>query len=195
MGLTYLNDKNWSDITREERFFCAELYSAIKDNEAEFVKWLITLDTMSKVPLNADQEWEIGFEVSFYRDLLHDKDEKVKNEDCKEARKFDFCLFSEDQIVIIEAKAQGQFKPKQYEKFEQDKACVTESIELARGRKSDVKVYIIALATTEYFGNVPVYGKERRVPAVFDGHFSWKDLSGSSFRRDSFLRANKIYKK
>jgi len=44
MGLSYLKNKNWSEITREERYFCAELYFAIKGNETDFVKWLNTFE-------------------------------------------------------------------------------------------------------------------------------------------------------
>lgn len=43
MSFSYLNNKKWSQITRDERFFCAELYFEIKKDPAMFLNWLAKL--------------------------------------------------------------------------------------------------------------------------------------------------------
>ena len=82
MGFDYLDKKNWIDITREERFFCAYLYFDIKKDVNNFINWLNenTLDPKyndKKIHLGLDvkQEWDVGFEVCFYRDYKHQNKE------------------------------------------------------------------------------------------------------------------------
>lgn len=188
MGLSYLNNKNWSEITREERFFCAEFYSAIKNNEAKFVKWLVSLDLMNEVPLNPDQEWEIAFEVSFYSDLFNasPKWKSATEAEFSDHRTFDLCLFSEKQIVIIEAKAHEDFKLNQLSNFEDDKQDVPKAIKSATEIESSIDVYVVALASSRYLNNAS---------EIFDGSFSWKDIYDSFSRKNVFLRADEIYKK
>lgn len=112
MGFDYLDKKNWIDITREERFFCAYLYFDIKKDVNNFINWLNenTLDPKyndKKIHLGLDvkQEWDVGFEVCFYRDYKHQNRESVQK-DYSPKRTFDLCLFSPDTIIIIEAKVQ-----------------------------------------------------------------------------------------
>lgn len=35
MGIKYLNNKYWKDVTREERYFCSELFNYFKYKENE----------------------------------------------------------------------------------------------------------------------------------------------------------------
>ncbi len=56
MGFTYLSNRNWGDITREERFFCMHLYWDVKGREKEFVRWL----NNKQIKLNVEDEWEIS---------------------------------------------------------------------------------------------------------------------------------------
>jgi hypothetical protein len=39
-GFSYLGNKRWNEITRDERYFCAELFFDIKQDVNQFVKWL-----------------------------------------------------------------------------------------------------------------------------------------------------------
>jgi hypothetical protein len=192
MGFSYLKKKNWSDITREELFFCAELYILIKGNETDFVKWLATLDSMVKLRLNPDKNWEVAFEVCFYRDLLKSFGSTAKEKNLSNRRTFDLCLFSYDQIVVIEAKAQSLFERDQIDEFIKDKQDIPRAIKSTSKKK--IKASIVALASSQYFENVQIYGAEKRVPKVFDGYFSWKDIYDSFCRRDVFFRADSIYK-
>ena len=129
MGFSYLDNKNWIDISREERLYCAHLYFQIKGKELQFVKWLNEFKSMY---LTTDCEWEIGYEVCFYRDYLKNVENKSirvenrKYEDStySEKRTFDLCLFSEDTIIIIEAKVKEKFEQKQLDDIKSDKALI-----------------------------------------------------------------------
>jgi len=38
--LKYFGNKSWSDITREERYFCSHLYNSVLGKERDFVQGL-----------------------------------------------------------------------------------------------------------------------------------------------------------
>jgi hypothetical protein len=119
MGFEYFEGKNWIDISREERLYCAHLYFQIRGKELEFVKWL---NENHKMKLPTESEWEIGYEVCLYRDYFKQlRDETIckDNVDYPPKRTFDLCLFSEENIVIIEAKVQQRFDAEQSEVFKQ----------------------------------------------------------------------------
>jgi hypothetical protein len=148
MGFTYLGGMNWEEITREERYFCLHLYNEIKKGgEKDFVKWLLNLkidwnedikiDESSKKAtfkkdwlLNSnDNDWEVGFEVCFYRDIIRrvytdriDDLLTVKNPKgiFSPKRTFDLCLFSSNFMIIIEAKGYGGFDNDQMDVFKED---------------------------------------------------------------------------
>src|SRR5882672_11412807 len=101
MGFTYLGGNNWSDITREERFFCAELYIKIKNSENAFVRWLNAQEKISISGEDCETEWETAFEVCFYRDFPHKFRPEIPDK-YSPKRTFDLCLFSEKNIIIIE---------------------------------------------------------------------------------------------
>jgi len=107
MALSYFgNKKRWENITREERYFCSALFWHVKNNslENQFVECLNEL-TQSKKNDHV-KYWEIGYEVCFYRDYLkaiHNRSTHDTGYSGK--RTYDLCLFSENRIIIIEAKA------------------------------------------------------------------------------------------
>ena len=109
MGFSYLDGKRWAQVTREERFFCAHLFGLL-DEDSEMQKMLSYINDRTGIALPRDVEWELAFEVCFYRDLRHL--EKNKGELHSPKRTFDLCLFSEGAIVILEAKAQQDFEAK-----------------------------------------------------------------------------------
>ena len=116
MGFAYLGGMRWSQISREERLFCAHLYHDIRSThcEKDFVRWLATPETGKKVwtqdsardGLLQDQEWEIGYEVCFYRDLIHSlrsspefsKYAGINPDEYPRKRTFDLCLFSPNAL-------------------------------------------------------------------------------------------------
>lgn len=195
MGFEYLQGKNWKEITRDERYFCAELFFEIKHDTLSFVKWLSEKGVCKISDDEFNNQWEIGFEVCFYRDYIlmfgDDTGEKsISKTSYSPKRTFDLCLFSEKRIIIIEAKAQQGFKTNQNEEFLND---ISQMMGLLKKNSNNFNVSVIALASSIYFENVKKHGNG--LPAVFQGnYFSWKDIYESFSRRSIFEYADKSYK-
>lgn len=199
MGFEYLKGKHWSEVTRDERFFCAELYFCIKQDIRMFIKWLKDNERYPFNDRDLNTKWEIGFEVCFYRDYIQafDSDNsdillkrssdknKVKSKKYSPKRTFDLCLFSESKIVIIEAKAQQGFNAKQNKEFKNDKKDINRLI------GNHIEVGIIALASSIYFNNVNKYGNQ--LPEVFGrNNFSWKEMA-KLYNNKLFIYADRTY--
>jgi hypothetical protein len=106
MGFQYLGGKTWLEVTREERLFCSFLYWDISGNGRAFVEWL---NQNSQLRLEPDADWEAGYEVCFYRDFFRFKGVSARGRGFSPKRTFDLCLFSEDCIIIFEAKVHQGF--------------------------------------------------------------------------------------
>ncbi len=106
----YLGGKNWNDITRDERTFCAHVYEAFRHSPDQLIE-IITSSNHNPAnfpsisELSKQKDWSLHYEVCFYRDLLKSKGEGVKLTVYPDKRTWDLALFSEDSIIIIEAKA------------------------------------------------------------------------------------------
>lgn len=176
MGFTYLKGRLWSQVTREERFFCQCLYQHINaETPARFVEFLRS-DHRLDVP--AEGEWEAGFEVCFYRDLwqLHGREGRLYSP----KRTFDLCLFHERAIVIIEAKAAEGFDPGQNASFVRDIGEVARLTQI-----NNVK--LVGLCSSKYVG-------ERGRDAGFTGPIlRWRDLAHHYGEDEILLRADEIY--
>lgn len=111
-GWPYLDRNRWADISREERFFCAHLYALSYKSPRALVAAInkANVDVAGWEPLQETHDWEVGFEVCFFRDLRHSKLLRRKLENVSLKRTFDLALFSERRIVLIEAKAQQGFE-------------------------------------------------------------------------------------
>ena len=183
-GLQYFGNKSWAEITREERYFCSYLYHSIIGKEKEFVKWL---NANTKLQLNESVNWELGFEVCFYRDYLKLLKKSVKTyrysakRPFPQKRTFDLCLFSNDHIIIIEAKAQQKLNKKQLDHLQEDKKMVKE---LIRRNKAIVKVDAILLHSKDDSF------EDKRFESIY-----WKDLSDfDSSNKSLYMRADRLYK-
>ena len=101
-GLQYFKNTSWADITREERYFCAELFFDIKKSPKQFVEFL---NKKLEMNFDIDQHWEIGYEVCLYRDYLFSIGEpvrpKYKEQKYPQKRTFDLCLFSDTNLSLI----------------------------------------------------------------------------------------------
>lgn len=184
MGFSYLEGRNWLDVTREERLFCSYLYWDIKDKEKDFILWL---NENTDLELRVDDNWEVGYEVCFYRDLQKLKEESIRSAKYSPKRTFDLCLFSEDTIVIIEAKAQQGFDGSQVEVFQQDRD------DLPKITGKDIKVRVVALASSKYFKNYRKYGRHD-ILSKFNALITWKQMGDLYINnRRIYLRANKVY--
>lgn len=132
--------KTWLEITREERYFCAELFFEIRKDINKFI-WF--LNEQTELNLNEDQNWEIGYEVCFYRDLLYSKKIKVRETLFPAKRTFDLCLFSKSQMIIIEAKAQEKFEEEQLSELLKDIVRVNALLKLLGYEEVDLKICLL----------------------------------------------------
>lgn len=154
-GFNYLGGKNWSEITRDERTYCADLYLILKNKEKlrTFTNWLCEKCNIDKV--DTSEDIEIGFEVTFLRDVLFDyelsKGKKVAGKDRIKGslkRTLDLAIFLPKDIIIIEAKAAESLTTKQMKDFEKDENAINALLK-AVGRKSP-KVHLVGLVSSEY---------------------------------------------
>ena len=203
MGWKYFGDKTWAEVTRDERFFCQHLYNLIRHDVPGFVQ---KLNEIAGLNLPVKEEWEVGFEVCLYRDhrFMCDEHGHVWHGNVNmysPKRTFDLCLFSHNHIVIIEAKAQQGFDPKQMGEFKKDREWVKTAIAVVKsgdGAGSDVEVDVVALASSKYLDELD-WGKFND-KKVFSGEsaVSWKALA-KHYRRNNkegdpvLLRADAIY--
>lgn len=202
MGWKYLGGKTWAEVTRDERYFCQYLYSLIRNDVPGFVR---KLNELAALNLPVEEEWEVGFEVCFYRDHRHmcSKDAHVwhgKGDMYSPKRTFDMCLFSHDHIVIIEAKAHQKFDQQQMEDFKKDRQWVKEAVAVVKrddGTGYDVDVDVVALASSKYWKKVDWSTLNSK--GAFSGiPVSWEALA-KHYRRNErdgdpvLLRANAIY--
>lgn len=185
MGFSYLQGKSWLEITREERLYCAFLYWDIKGREKDFVSWL---DDNHGLQLDSDAEWEVGYEVCFYRDLLKSRGKSVNPTQYSSKRTFDLCLFSEEAMVIIEAKVQQMFKESQMRAFQKDRDDIPKIV----GKQIDTN--IIALASSHYYENYDKFGQNDMLKK-FNACISWAEIYDSYSQRDIYKQADDIYNK
>lgn len=120
MGFHYLQGRSWAETTREERFFCLQLYNRIvQAGVRTFVQHLRAHSGWTGPLPHPQSAWELGYEVCFYRDLWHQRGRQDPLYSPK--RTFDLALFSDDCIIVIEAKAQQGFDVAQLSSFRQDR--------------------------------------------------------------------------
>lgn len=205
MRISYLqnnksNKATWKYITRDERFFCFELYQSLKADQ----KGLLTLikEGINKEKDKEDsnyqkrlefletiesKKFDIGVEVCFYRDLLKWNGKGIKKyKDLSQKRTFDLALFSEDTIIIIEAKAQQGFDTKQLKEFEKDQKRISDLFEIIN-KKTALQVFIVGLHSSRYTPS-------KITKPYFDSTIQWDDIAKKyPDSKDLFNRANEIY--
>jgi len=176
MGFSYLEGKNWTEVTRDERFFCQRLYELIKEESAEVFIEYLSMDLGLGISLKG--EWEVGYEVCFYRDLWQLKGRKGSLFSPK--RTFDLCLFGETTFIIIEAKAAGCFDPDQNNTFRND----MKEVEKLTGVKN---VRLIGLCSSKC-------DLDKSSEATFGKNvIHWKTLSERYNNDEVLARADDIY--
>lgn len=176
MALKYLNGRSWAEVTREERFFCQHLFMLIRQHgPGSFVDHV---NQISGTTLSTQCEWEPAFEVCFYRDLWQLRG--CAGVLFSPKRTFDLCFFSDDAILIIEAKAQQPFDSDQLPSFVADRQEVRKETGVAN-------VIVVGLASS-------AYKPSRTVIETFDGKLlTWRALA-SLYQNDAILlRADAIY--
>lgn len=184
MGISYLCNQPWSAWTREERYFCAVLFFHARRDPASFASWLIDA---AGLDIDSGGEWDLGYEVCFYRDYLWQLGVSAKQRGFPGKRTFDLCLFGERDLVVIEAKVCEAYSGSQNEDFAQEKLRIK-----ALEGLEQVNVQVVALAGTQYFANAVRFGRPGTL-AMFDGHITW--LQVAELYSDGLLRqADAMYK-
>lgn len=188
MGFSYLENKKWSDITRDERFFCAHLYFELNNNLGPFLE-LISKKNIIKAEDAKPNLWEVGYEVCFYRDYVKKIGFETTHEIGKtpfhdlRKRTFDLCLFSEKCIILLEAKAHQGFDNDQMDSFNDDLVQIKRLL----GNKSSVETKLLGLTSNRY---TPSKQTKDRFEAVIN----WMELF-DVYPNDIFRKANETYRK
>ena len=178
--ISYFQNKTWNEeISRTESLFCAELFFILKKPEKLF-------KFIERFKLNQGNYY-VGYEVSFYRDILKIKEfaDKIK-EEYSLHRTFDLALFSENDIYIIEAKAHDGFNNKQLGSFKEDKKLVLEILRKVNS-KIKVDVHLLALISSNYDPKPETRNK-------FEKIITWKEVY-ELYGIEIFNRADKIHNK
>lgn len=174
-GLKWLNGRTWGDITRDERTFCAELFFLVRSDLPAFIAYL---NHQHGANLDARANWEIAYEAVFYRDLAHLRRDGEPSFSPK--RTFDLALFSDDDVLIIEAKAQQGFDSKQMAEFEAD----AEQVKRLTGART---VRLAGLVSS-------LYRPRATTRTRFDGPFlTWSELAEFYGGNAVLARADAIY--
>lgn len=184
MDIPYLKGLPWSRWTRDERYFCSVLYTLAAPDPADFAAWLID---SAGLGVKKSGNWDLGYEVVFYRDYLWQLGSSASNMGFSKKRTFDLCLFGTQSLIVIEAKVSECFDTKQIGNL----VCDRKRIPCLQGLKG-VAVQIVALASSKYFTNQKRYGRKETLK-VFDGCVSW--ASAEKKYGDPLLRqADDMYK-
>jgi len=188
-GYSYLNGNKWVDITREERFFCLVAFNTFNAEPKSALKWINKKCQLGLENSFIDQEeWEVGFEVALYRDYIHHSGDNFKNKKTRfRKRTFDLCFFSENLIIIIEAKAHSGLNNKQLKDFKEDRSDIKRL--LFKNSSNQPGIIFIVLKSSKYNPNMT----NSNMHEVFDGKpLNWMDLF-KKYREPVFKKADDVY--
>lgn len=176
MIIKYLDSKSWNELTREERYFCAELFFEVRNNPEPFLK-LIDKDSSSK--------FEVAYEVCFYRDYSTHFEESIKESNFSQKRTFDLALLSDKELIIVEAKSHGGFDNKQLTVFKKDFEDIKSIIKRKGFTPPDI--YYIGIHSSKY-------SPKESTRNFFHKLITWNELKSKYKSSESvFLRADEIY--
>lgn len=167
MALPYLGDHNWSELTREERFYCFILYSHVVADPSRLARFLSERPGFG---FDCGGEWDVGVEVCLYRDYRWHHDLSVRDSEYSPKRTFDLCLFGVRDIIILEAKVCQAFDAVQSRVFEDDVKLVPRLLE-----RPDLRVWLVPLASGAYFAAA---GDDNEAMRPFgQRRLCWKDVA------------------
>lgn len=184
VGISYLHDQPWSAWTRDERYYCAILFGHARQDCGGFADWLIS---STGLPVEPQGDWDLGYEVCFYRDYLRQLGGSAKQLGLPAKRTFDLCLFGERDIIVIEAKVCEAFGGAQNDDFARDKARIASLPGLEA-----VRAHVVALASSQYFANAARFGRPGTL-AMFDGRITWQQAA-ARYSEALLRQADGMYK-
>lgn len=164
----------WSEITREERFFTAILFHAMKNNVSPFWGLLRKKLKITEDLLVVD----IGYEVCMLRDLAHKQlIQRVKE---REKQTFDLVLtLSDNSMVLIEVKAHQRFSKKQFDLIRETRETL-----LKQGSIDIKTIHIAGICSDKYTPS-----SCRDIARV-----TWAELAENyPENKEEFKRANDIF--
>ena len=171
-----MNINSWSEITRDERYFCAELFFEIRKDIKPFLEL---------IGRNTNTKWDVSYEVCFYRDFLKAHGQSVKKEGFPQKRTWDLALFSIEEIIIIEAKAHQGFESEQLSSFDKDKKRVVKVFK-SLGFTAPM-VSLVGICSSNY-------SPSTKTRSNFDKILTWKELAKKYTNAIThFERADDIY--
>lgn len=192
MGFSYLGNKNWREVTRDERTFCADLYMILQNKKKlrVFTEWLSKECNLGEI--NTSDEIEIGFEVTFLRDVLFDyessKRKKVAGKDRIKGslkRTLDLAIFLPNDIIIIEAKSAESLTNKQMKDFIKDDKAINLLLS-SLGRKCP-NIHLVGLVSGEYkYGSKTKDNFKNRI-------ITWNSIENAGIDYEMPQQLNKIY--
>jgi hypothetical protein len=167
MSIPYFNGHLWTELTRDERFYCFSLYQHAKQNPSEFAG---LISKKSGISARTETTWDLGVEVCFYRDYLWHRGKPVRGSGYSPKRTFDLCLFGPSTIIIIEAKVDQAFDGEQNITFTEDAGKIRYLLDM-----KSLDIFLVALASSKYFKADAENGSGSALKP-FDGKVSWMDM-------------------
>ena len=188
-GLSWLCEKTWEQVSREERYFCAELFFVIQKDNRRFVQFLREKAHWpipeKKRPI-PEMNWNPAYEVSFYRDIAKarkDSENPFTQQRSFQQHAFDLALFSNEAIILIEAKAHQRFTGRQLKWLDSDRENVRKLTKVE-------EIFLVGLISSKYWPEPPTRKH-------FDLIIRWRDLAcwyGDDARaKPIFSRADVIF--
>jgi hypothetical protein len=169
--------------------YCAVLWEQARECPDKFAHWLI--DTANLQIDDRSGDWELGYEVVFYRDFLwHKEGRSARAENLPAKRTFDLCLFGERDLVIIEAKLCSRFESKQNSEIADDRQKVSDLIVPASKRP---KIHLVGLACSDYWTNLNKHGSSE-TKNLFKNRIDWGQVS-SEYDHPILRKADGMYQK
>ena len=185
MAPKYFDGLSWNNITREERAFCAELFFCIRKNPESFVRFLFNEACLPSV---LPGPWDTAYEVCLYRDFLHRFAPEQKQE-FSPKRTFDIALFSDEAIIIIEAKAAQIFTAHKATSFSKDVN------DIPRLLKRHIPIYFVALGSQTYFKNYEHRGRGKALAPFEKRHLTLEAVKKHYKNVALFDRACEVYER
>ncbi|MBU8921650.1 MAG: hypothetical protein KOO63_07500 [Bacteroidales bacterium] len=135
-----------------------------------------------------DGDWDLGYEVVFYRDWLWQKGFTAKMKGLPPKRTFDLCLFGEKDVVVIEAKLCSRFESDQNKEFEKDLDQISDLLGIDKSR-----IKVVGLACSDYWDNFNKKGNKES-QEFFAGKISWAKVA-KLYSDPILAKADGMYRK
>jgi len=166
----------WNYISREERYFCHELFNSMNKSIDNFFQII-----NEKIP----DRFDLGYEVCFYRDILDFYKIPKKKSKYSLKRTFDLAIFTKSKIYILEAKTSERFEKKQLDSIYSDSTNI---------KKIYSEILKYPCPELVFIAIIPEgYNPSIKTMFFFDHKITWKQLAiAYPESKNIFFRANTL---